>query len=52
VSDIGADGFYDIGRDYGAGNSVNKNHVSGFDTPFDGVTGEKNKEKKPHGAPV
>lgn len=55
VYDVGPDcnAFgYDIGiGDYGTGNVVTKNHVSGFDTPFDGVTGPKNKVKKAHGSP-
>lgn len=44
---------YDIGiEDYGsnypnASNTVTKNSVSGFDTPYDGVTGGKNRIKKP-----
>jgi hypothetical protein len=38
---------YDIGiGNYGENNSINKNKVSGFDMPFDGDVGEKNKEKK------
>lgn len=37
---------YDIGiGDYGTGNSVTKNKVGGFDLPYDGVTGDKNKVK-------
>lgn len=38
---------YDIGiGNYGTNNSINKNTVSGFDLPFDGDVGEKNKVKK------
>ena len=55
VNDAGPDcnAFgYDIGvGDYGTGNVVTKNHVGGFDTPFDGVTGPKNKVKKASGSP-
>ena len=37
---------YDIGiGDYGTGNSVTKNKVGGFDTPYDAVTGDKNQVK-------
>lgn len=47
---------YDIGiGNYGTNNVIVKNQVGGFDTPFDGIVGEKNhvkevkekKEKKP-----
>lgn len=52
ISDTGADGYYDIGiGDYGANNTVTKNAVSGFTTPFEGVTGAKNRVKPAHGAP-
>ncbi|QLH09288.1 hypothetical protein DSQ19_07225 [Candidatus Nitrosotenuis sp. DW1] len=38
---------YDIGiGNYGNNNSITKNTVSGFDTPFDGDVGEKNKVKE------
>ncbi|HEY8110783.1 MAG TPA: right-handed parallel beta-helix repeat-containing protein [Candidatus Nitrosotenuis sp.] len=38
---------YDIGiGNYGENNSINKNKVGGFDTPFDGDVGEKNKVKE------
>lgn len=37
---------YDIGiGNYGTNNVITKNQISGFDTPFDGVVGEKNKVK-------
>lgn len=37
VFESGPDGFYDIGiGDYGVGNSVTNNKVTGFDTPYDG----------------
>lgn len=37
---------YDIGvGDYGAGNTVTKNKVWGFQTPYELVTGDKNKSK-------
>lgn len=38
---------YDIGiGNYGENNSITKNTVGGFDTPFDGDMGEKNKVKE------
>jgi parallel beta-helix repeat protein len=50
VSESGADGFYDIGIGnypddclYGPGSTVTNNKVKGFDTPYDGVSGGKNK---------
>ncbi|MFY9300811.1 MAG: right-handed parallel beta-helix repeat-containing protein [Candidatus Nitrosotenuis sp.] len=39
---------YDIGvGNYGENNSITKNQVGGFETPFDGDVGAKNKVKKP-----
>jgi hypothetical protein len=44
VFESGADGFYDIGvGSYGTGNTVTNNKVRGYDQPYDGVTGGKNK---------
>jgi hypothetical protein len=44
VFESGPDGFYDIGiGDYGLNNVVTNNKVRGYDTAYDGVTGEKNK---------
>ncbi|HYH86737.1 MAG TPA: right-handed parallel beta-helix repeat-containing protein [Pyrinomonadaceae bacterium] len=44
VFESGADGFYDIGvGDYGTGSSVTNNKVRGYEIPYDGVTGGKNK---------
>ena len=45
VFDNGPDGLHgDVGiGSYGEGNSVTNNKVRGFETPYDGVTGGKNK---------
>ena len=44
VFEAGADGFYDIGiGNYGSDNAVTNNKVSGYETPYDGVTDGKNK---------
>ena len=50
LTDTGADGTYDIGiGDYGIllNNSITKNSVSGFSTPYENVTDGKNRVKKP-----
>ena len=48
LTDTGADGAYDIGiGNYGNDNAITKNSVSGFSTPYEGVTGGKNRVKKP-----
>ncbi|MEW6044655.1 MAG: right-handed parallel beta-helix repeat-containing protein [Thermoproteota archaeon] len=47
IADCNVNG-YDIGiGNYGTNNSVTKNKVGGFDLPFDGDIGNKNKVKKP-----
>lgn len=44
VFDEGPDAGYDIGiGDYGTGNSVTNNKVRGYDVPYDGVSGGRNK---------
>jgi hypothetical protein len=48
LTDTGADGAYDTGiGNFGNDNSITKNSVSGFSTPYDNVAGGKNRVKKP-----
>lgn len=51
LTDTGPDGAYDIGiGNWGANNAVTKNSVSGFQVPYDGATGGKNRVRPPHPA--